>query len=59
RWGVKWELVGLGCLLLLGGGIPALIFYLTFNSMKMWLLAVAFTGLLVALFGLMGEGAKW
>ena len=57
-WGVKWELVGIGSGIFFSAGIPAAIFYFGYHTIYMWLVAVAFTGFLVLLWGLMGEGAK-
>lgn len=59
KWGVKWDVVGIGAALLFGAGIPAAIFYFGFNTIYMWLCAAAFTGLLAMIWGLMGEGAKY
>ncbi len=58
-WGVKWDVVMVGAGLFFSGGIPAAIFYFGFNIIYIWLVVVAFTGLLAMLWGLMGEGAKY
>ena len=58
-WGVKWHLVQIGAGLMLFGGVPAGLLLYFSSTIYMWLWAVSFTGLLVALWGLMGEGAKW
>ena len=58
-WGVKWELVGPGAAAFFGAGVPAAIMYFGYNIIYMWLAAVSFTGFLVLLVGLMGEGAKY
>ena len=58
-WGVKWGHVGTGALFFLGAGIPAAIFYFGYGTIHIGFVAAPFTGLLVLLWGLMGEGAKY
>jgi len=59
KWGIRWDIVGMGAGLFFPAGIPAAILFFGFKTIYIWLVAVSFTGLLAMIWGLMGEGAKY